>query len=47
MSSPRIAAQLDWTAEGAFHPERYAGADRAEYESAMAAILRQWDNQPR
>lgn len=40
-----FAAQLDWMQQGAFFPERYQGSERDEYELAMAAILRQWDNQ--
>lgn len=45
-TTPRMAAQLDWRAEGAFSPERFSGEQRKEYEDEAARIERQWDNQP-
>lgn len=46
MSTPRIAAQLDWVTVGSFAPEKYQGDERREYEAEAARIQRQWDNQP-
>jgi hypothetical protein len=46
-TSPRLAAQLDWRAVGAFSPERYQGEQRKEYEAEAARIERQWEAQPR
>ncbi|WP_341519880.1 hypothetical protein AABC73_15120 [Pseudomonas sp. G.S.17] len=46
MSTPRMAAQLDWRTVGSFSPERFAGDERKEYEAEQARIEREWDNQP-
>ncbi|WP_434681309.1 hypothetical protein J3P77_09455 [Pseudomonas sp. R1-18] len=46
MSSPRLAAQLDWMTVGAFSPDRYQGDERKEYEAEQARLEREWDNQP-
>lgn len=45
-TTPRMAAQLDWIAAGAFSPERFSGEQRKEYEDEAARIERHWDNQP-
>ncbi|WP_200867659.1 hypothetical protein [Pseudomonas putida] len=45
-TTPRLAAQFDWSMFGAFSPERYQGDERKEYEEEAARIERQWDNQP-
>ena len=46
MSTPRLTAQLDWMAVGAFDPEQFKGEQREEYEDEALRIQRQWDNQP-
>lgn len=46
MSSPRIAAQLDWMTVGSFTPERFQGDERKEYEAEARRIEAQWDQQP-
>lgn len=43
---PRVAAQQDWRAIGAFDPRKYVGDERKEYEDEARRIQRQWDNQP-
>lgn len=47
MPTPRMAAQLDWMQQGCFHPEKYQGDERRQYEDEAAKIQRQWDNNPR
>jgi hypothetical protein len=46
MSSPRLAAQLDWMTVGSFTPDRFQGDERKEYEDEARRIEAQWDNQP-
>jgi hypothetical protein len=46
MSSPKLAALLDWMQQGAFFPERFSGTERDEYQAEAARIQRQWDMQP-
>ena len=45
-TTPRMAAQFDWSTVGSFSPERYQGDEHKEYEEEAARIERQWDNQP-
>jgi hypothetical protein len=45
MSTPRMAAHIDWAQVGAFSPEQFSGEQRDEYEDEARAIEREWDNQ--
>lgn len=45
-TSPRLAAQQDWRAVGAFDPDQFAGDQRKEYEDEARRIQQQWDNEP-
>jgi hypothetical protein len=44
MSTPRMAAHLDWAQVGSFAPEQFSGSDRQEYEDEARQIERDWDN---
>jgi hypothetical protein len=44
MSTPRMAAHLDWTQVGEFAPEQFTGDDRAAYEDEARLIERDWEN---
>jgi len=44
MSTPRMAAHLDWALIGAFTPEQYTGDERKEYEDEARKIEREFDS---
>jgi hypothetical protein len=44
MSTPRMAAHLDWAQVGSFAPDRFTGDDRKEYEEEARLIEREFDS---
>lgn len=44
MSTPRMAAHLDWATVGSFTPEQFTGGDRKEYEDEARKIEREFDS---
>lgn len=44
MSTPRMAAHLDWAQVGSFAPDQFTGDDRKEYEEEARLIEREFDS---
>lgn len=44
MSTPRMAAHVDWAQVGSFAPDQFTGDDRKEYEEEARLIEREFDS---